>query len=286
VRRIATILLFATLVLVAVSSVFAYDAYRMFGEDASCANCHPGFVSKGPLHDMHVGNQQMTNSCLRCHAGLGDIPKTWTSGSGDSCRGCHGRDNGPGFTWSAGLRLHHANASAPPDINGQFCVDCHDDDPIPDPESTLPPAYGQADVNISDPCVSTGEGGEDFDGDGVGLDNDGDLAYDEDDPDCGASGIGDTPALALRLKVFPNPAGAEGARVSFDLPSATDVEVAIYDVRGRLVESRSYPALPSGVNDHVFRAMDTDGRPLPAGVYVVRVTAGPTTAFTKMVLVK
>jgi len=276
------------LVLLAASSVVAYDAYRMFGANASCADCHSGFVGKGPLHDLHVGNQNMTNTCTRCHVSNGDIPKTWTSGFGDSCRGCHGRDNGPGFTWSAGLRLHHANAPAPADKNGQFCVDCHNNDPVPDPESTLPTYYGQADINISDPCVSTGAGGEDFDDDGIGLDNDGDLAYDESDSDCGATGIGDTPefASALRLNVYPNPAIPGVTRVSFELLSAMDVDVAIYDLQGKLVESHTYPAAPSGVNSHVFRGANASGRPLPTGVYLVRVTAGATTAGAKMVILK
>lgn len=278
----------AILVLLAASSVVAYDAYRMSGGNASCYNCHNGFRNEGPLHDLHVGSSQMTGTCTRCHTSVGDIPKTWTSGSGDGCRGCHGRNNGPGFTWSAGLRLHHANAGAPADINGQYCVDCHTNDPVPDPENTLPPYYGQPDVNISDPCVSTGAGGEDFNNDGVGLDNDGDLLYDENDSDCGATGLGDTPefASALRLNIYPNPAIPGVTRVRYELQSAADVEVAIYDLQGKLVESRVYPAAPAGVNNHLFRGTNAAGHPLPTGVYLVRVTADAAAATAKMVILK
>jgi hypothetical protein len=42
-----------------------------------------------------------------------------------------------------------------------------------------------SDVNVSDPCATDpAAGGEDWDGDTKGLDNDGDLDYDQDDADC------------------------------------------------------------------------------------------------------
>jgi hypothetical protein len=40
------------------------------------------------------------------------------------------------------------------------------------------------DVAISDPCVVHSPLGEDWDGDGIGLDNDGDDLYEANDPDC------------------------------------------------------------------------------------------------------
>ena len=50
----------------------------------------------------------------------------------------------------------------------------------------MPPYYGRSDVNITGPClVSSESGGEDWNGDGLGLDNDGDLLYENADPDCG-----------------------------------------------------------------------------------------------------
>ena len=83
-----------------------------------------------------------------------------------------------------GLRLHHANAGAPPDGNGLVCANCHPGDPAPPPESGIPPYYLLTTTTIKDPCLGVAIPGEDLDGDGFGLDNDGDLFYDGADADC------------------------------------------------------------------------------------------------------
>jgi hypothetical protein len=158
----------------------AYPAYRATTANTpSCYSCHSGFYNRGSLHSRHVGSTKMTNTCTLCHTSTGDIPKTYSSGTdaGHACNGCH---LGPG------LRLHHAAAGVPADANGLVCADCHDSDPSPPtPESTTPPYYWRDDVNLTYPCVvATAEGGEDYSGDGKGLDNDGDLLYDQSDPDC------------------------------------------------------------------------------------------------------
>jgi len=45
-------------------------------------------------------------------------------------------------------------------------------------------------VALSDPCkTNPAEGGEDWDGDGKGLDNDGDTLYDANDTDCAPTSI-------------------------------------------------------------------------------------------------
>lgn len=166
--------------------------YERYNGSPSCDDCHSGFVSRGPLHDLHQGNNQMTNTCNLCHVSTGDNPLTYQSGAsgGQSCRGCHGVDNGTTFGWGAGLRLHHANAGAPADSDGLFCVDCHPGDPVPDPEDTVPVYYVRGDVDVNDPCVvASASGGEDWDGDGFGLDNDGDLDYEDADSDCSASPV-------------------------------------------------------------------------------------------------
>jgi hypothetical protein len=165
--------------------VAAYETYNP-GPNNGCVQCHSGFVGKGALHDMHVGNQDMTNNCSVCHISTGDNPRIGESGA-DPNYGCNGCHSGPG------LRAHHANAAAPPDGNGLTCATCHQDDPTPQPESTVLPFYARADVNVKLPCEpSTASGGEDHSSDGQGLDNDGDLAYDRDDPDCGPVPVQET----------------------------------------------------------------------------------------------
>jgi len=153
-----------------------------------CVDCHPGFQHRGPLHDLHVGPDRITDECLLCHfATPGDVPYTYQSGAtgGQGCRGCHGVDNGTTFGWGTGLRAHHAQ------FFPELCSGCHTDDPPPSPESTLPVYYGRPDVNVMLPCVTDAAlGGEDWDDDGLGLDNDGDQLYELADTDCPPVSVG------------------------------------------------------------------------------------------------
>jgi len=180
--RLAMLMAFA-LILAWMGAAYGYDKYR-----PGCNYCHPGFQDMGVTHALHVGSSQMTTTCTICHFNAGDIPKTHDSGEGHGCVGCHGVDNGSPGKWGAGLRKHHLEAGAPPDGNGLHCYDCHTDDPPTSPESTVPVYYLRSDVHIDDPCLVATPGGEDWDGDGKGLDNDGDLAYEADDSDCGGGG--------------------------------------------------------------------------------------------------
>ena len=66
----------------------------------------------------------------------------------------------------------------------------------------MPPYYGMADINIDHPCFVDPAGstrGEDFDGDGRGLDNDGDLAHDFDDMDCEALPVFDSTWSRIKI---------------------------------------------------------------------------------------
>jgi hypothetical protein len=114
-----------------------------------------------------------------------------------SCNGCHGRaePNAGGSVTAAGLRRHHWNAGVP-------CTPCHaDSEPSqgfdPAGEQVLPPNYAALDI---EPCNRTPDFLEDFAGSALGLDNDGDDAYDEADPDCARRrrcGLGFELALVL-----------------------------------------------------------------------------------------
>lgn len=146
-------------------------SYPSYNGSPACDDCHSGFNGFGAaLHDLH---NEMTSSCSNCHESVGDNPEM------EKCAGCHvsGDDGG-------GLVLHHTNAEAPADANGMRCATCHPGASA-DTEDVAPPYYGLTSVSLSDPCeTDTEAGGEDYDGDGKGLDNDGDLAYDADDDDC------------------------------------------------------------------------------------------------------
>jgi hypothetical protein len=155
----------------------AYTNYNDGGD--GCVQCHNGFVGgfSGPLHGLHL---EMTNNCGLCHTVTGDDPLTFSSGDpeGLGCSGCHAE---------FGLRLHHTAAGAPADAFGLFCTTCHPGDPLPLGEDVPPVYYERMDVNPFDPCeVDPALGGEDYSADDFGLDNDGDLLYELDDPDCAA----------------------------------------------------------------------------------------------------
>jgi PKD repeat protein len=188
----------------------AFDQWSVDKDSGNCADCHSNFRTSpyisladgyswgDDLHDVHR-NTMLSGDCDACHSAGPRFPVLLASSDGGtgfdpiSCVGCHGRDgdlnNGQ---IGAGLRQHHTNADA------AFCGDCHqDNDPatfIPVGESAAPSYYFTPDAahpnKPTDPCNPAGE--EDYAGSAIGLDNDGDLPYDGDDPDCAAN----TPPVA------------------------------------------------------------------------------------------
>ena len=172
----------------------AYDRYEAGGlsNGVGCVECHPGFVNEDTTHQLHVDGGMMSGStrCGLCHmtTGGGDIPvytHQSASNGGQGCRGCHGVNNGTSFGWGVGLRRVHARPTVNPDSQGKRCVACHSTDPAPSAESTLPVYYTNNLCRIKNPCLAKpAPPGEDFTGDGKGLDNDGNGLYDENDPAC------------------------------------------------------------------------------------------------------
>ncbi len=157
----------------ATTSAFAYETYANNGS-GGCVTCHLSFQSRGALHDLHVGGSQMTSTCGLCHyTGFGS-PHTDASSTDPNhgCNGCH---------MGEGLRKAHAV-----DHGITSCTtSCHTSDGPPPPETTLPAYYSRTDVNLTQPCaIGKNNGGEDYSGDGKGLDNDGDGVYDYNDTDC------------------------------------------------------------------------------------------------------
>jgi hypothetical protein len=140
--------------------------------------------------DLMGAHNDVLNDCDACHSGSNF--KTVFLSSSDSltfpmsCIGCHGRaEDGPAEP-GAGLREHHDAAGAFDCTTGCHTV------VVPEREDVLPPNYGTLSV---DPCNPGSAFSENFpanpDGIGLGgLDNDGDLLYDGDDPDCAVPGCG------------------------------------------------------------------------------------------------
>lgn len=94
------------------------------------------------------------------------------------------------------------------------------------------------------------------------------------------------PAIPFRLyATTPNPVQLQ-SRLAFDLPTATRVVVRLHDVAGRLRQSVDLGLLPAGPQVRTWRALDEGGRPLPSGVYFLRLDAGRETAGQKVLVLR
>jgi len=150
-----------------------------WGTVSNCWNCHSRSDFLGPGQPLHDSHNSFISGCSTCHRSTGDVPdinNSASDGSKPSCAGCHVGN---------GLQLHHINSGV------TTCKNCHGT-PTSVPENDAPPYYGTSSTTIVDPCVSSpSPPGEDANGNGKGLDNDGDLLYDEADPDCAQPVCGD-----------------------------------------------------------------------------------------------
>lgn len=187
------------------------SAYNRFQD--GCGTCHTTFAGFGASHGSHM--TMAGSNCNLCH-NAGDSPVIGLDPTSDrGCVGCHGREedaghDGPFAGLGAGLRQHHTNSG----ITG--CTMCHTDaDPAnytPVGEDVFPPFYGTvAGVVPDDPATD-------------GLDNDGDLLYDGDDPD-------NNPANLEPIADANGPySGDAGVPIEFDgSGSGDDGEIVSYE---------------------------------------------------------
>jgi hypothetical protein len=85
---------------------------------------------------------------------------------------------------------------------------------------------------------------------------------------------------------FPNPF-SELTNVEFDVPNHIGpVRLAIYDLRGRVVRTLISGALGRGRYPAAWDGTDERGRPVPSGVYFVRLDVGDDAQAKKLLLVK
>lgn len=179
----------------------SYNQWSVDDDATYCGQCHGDFRDDhymspvdgqdwGNLHDLHRITM-LNGDCNTCHLSGGRFPVLLDESVGGngfdpiSCTGCH---DGPG------LRLHHTNAGVPADNGGtgDTCVDCHGTETMVQGENVLPPYYFTPDAvhlhKPTDPCNPSPGFPENFAGLTIALDNDGDLAYDALDSDCGLVG--------------------------------------------------------------------------------------------------
>ena len=98
------------------------------------------------------------------------------------------------------------------------------------------------------------------------------------------AGLGSPVAFALGQN-FPNPF-VRGTSISFSLPAATNVDLHVYDVQGRLVRTLVHGAQPAGRHVVAWDGADDSGRSAASGVYFYRLAAGDRTAQRKLLLLR
>jgi hypothetical protein len=96
------------------------------------------------------------------------------------------------------------------------------------------------------------------------------------------SGYGETPFL---LSVEPNPFRSKVFLTVTSTPG-TQVDVEVFDIRGRRVNDFGAAASESGVARMTWEGLDSQGREVSPGIYVVRVSAGSVTATRKALMVR
>ncbi len=94
----------------------------------------------------------------------------------------------------------------------------------------------------------------------------------------------DPPALALSQS-FPNPFSRE-TQIRFALPREMEIDLSVYDIRGRRVANVVSGKLPAGHHTALWAGRDGHGRPVASGVYFYRLVTDERTLTRKMLRLK
>ena len=84
---------------------------------------------------------------------------------------------------------------------------------------------------------------------------------------------------------YPNPFNPTST-IRFDLPEAVNLELAIYNLRGRTIVRLIDGQLPAGNHRAVWDGRDRFGRQVPSGIYIARLVTPGFTKSIKMILLK
>jgi len=104
--------------------------------------------------------------------------------------------------------------------------------------------------------------------------------------DSPATGVGQpTARFPLSLRASPNPFSNE-VSIDIDLRASADVDLAVYDVAGRLVRQIHIGKLPAGTQRISWDGRGDRGNPVSTGAYFARVRAGARFANTKLILIR
>ena len=92
-------------------------------------------------------------------------------------------------------------------------------------------------------------------------------------------------SAARLLPARPNPFRGD-AVIAFELERPARVSLSVHDVSGRAVATLAEGEFGRGPHEVSWNGLAADGRTLPAGVYLVRMTAGGSSLTRKMTLVR
>ncbi len=84
---------------------------------------------------------------------------------------------------------------------------------------------------------------------------------------------------------FPNPFNPFTV-ISFSLPQDQEIQLKIFDVRGRLVRTLYSGTLPAGKAQFIWDGRDARGARVSSGIYIYRLSAGKFTAYKKMMFMR
>ncbi|UCE67552.1 MAG: T9SS type A sorting domain-containing protein [Candidatus Zixiibacteriota bacterium] len=101
----------------------------------------------------------------------------------------------------------------------------------------------------------------------------------------GIEGKDFTPAGFHLFEAYPNPFNAS-VTIKYSLPELSDVNLVIYDIRGRAVRTIYKEGVPAGVNSIVWNGTCDSGGKISSGVYLYRISAGEYEATSRMTLLK
>lgn len=93
------------------------------------------------------------------------------------------------------------------------------------------------------------------------------------------------PEVIGSLGLYPNPFN-QSAGVSFRLEEASQAEMAVYNLKGQKVRTLLDGFTTPGIHQTVWDGRDAEGNKLAAGIYIIRLTAGPETRTVKAILAK
>jgi hypothetical protein len=107
----------------------------------------------------------------------------------------------------------------------------------------------------------------------VGYGSDGDSLWSRDFGQIQVTSAEEEIPERFRLYVnYPNPFNA-GTTIRLDIPTTTDMQLDIYDIRGKRIVRLLDGNIDAGIHSFSWQGRDSSGDPVPSGIYICRMEA-------------